>query len=83
MEPQLNPQRLIRILHLPIRGMRIVTDPIVDSVAFVLTRFLLPPFFHILKMILRISMFISFTLLRKVFGKVTADGVSQFSSKLV
>ena len=60
-----------------------MTDPIVDSVAFVLTRFLLPPFFHILKMILRVSMLITFTLLRKAFGKGTADGVSQFSSKLV
>ncbi|KAG8215068.1 hypothetical protein J3R82DRAFT_8489 [Butyriboletus roseoflavus] len=41
----LDPQRALYILHLPIRGMRIVTDPFVDFFTLVLGRFLIP-FFH-------------------------------------
>ncbi|KAH0835462.1 hypothetical protein J3R83DRAFT_9100 [Lanmaoa asiatica] len=41
----LDPQRALYILHLPIRGMRIVTDPFVDFFTLVLGRFLFP-FFH-------------------------------------
>ncbi|KAH0836469.1 hypothetical protein J3R83DRAFT_8078 [Lanmaoa asiatica] len=41
----LDPQRALYILHLPIRGMRIVTDPFVDFFTLALGRFLFP-FFH-------------------------------------
>ncbi|KAJ7780224.1 hypothetical protein DFH07DRAFT_729968 [Mycena maculata] len=38
----LDPQRFIQIIHLPIRAMRIVTDPIVDSVMYLIAALLLP-----------------------------------------
>ncbi|KAI9573863.1 hypothetical protein HD554DRAFT_2012394, partial [Boletus coccyginus] len=41
----LDPQRALYILHLPIRGMRIVTDPFVDFFTLVLGRFLFPFFY--------------------------------------
>lgn len=44
---QLDPPRALYILHLPIRGMRIVTDPFVDFFTLVLGRFLFPFFYKI------------------------------------
>jgi hypothetical protein len=38
----MNPIRLLYLLHLPVRLMRVVTDPIVDLVLFVLNRVLMP-----------------------------------------
>ncbi|KAG9309896.1 hypothetical protein JVU11DRAFT_9928 [Chiua virens] len=43
----LDPQRAFHILHLPIRGMRIMTDPFVDFFTLVLGRFLFPFFYKI------------------------------------
>lgn len=40
--PQLNPPRLLYILHLPIRAIRSITDPFVDSIMFLLLRVLMP-----------------------------------------
>ncbi|KII87240.1 hypothetical protein PLICRDRAFT_93037 [Plicaturopsis crispa FD-325 SS-3] len=38
----MNPPRLLELIHLPIRCMRVITDPIVDSVMFLLMQVLLP-----------------------------------------
>ncbi|KAG6907887.1 hypothetical protein DXG01_006994 [Tephrocybe rancida] len=38
----LDPPRFLQILHLPIRAIRIITDPFVDSVAFILMELLVP-----------------------------------------
>lgn len=38
----LDPKRLLYIIHFPIRAIRIVTDPVVDSFMFVLSRLLAP-----------------------------------------
>ncbi|KAG6888471.1 hypothetical protein C0995_008044 [Termitomyces sp. Mi166 len=40
----LDPPRFLQILHLPIRAIRLVTDPFVDSVAFFILEILLPSF---------------------------------------
>ncbi|KIY52974.1 hypothetical protein FISHEDRAFT_34386, partial [Fistulina hepatica ATCC 64428] len=45
----LNPPHLLRILHFPIRVMRIFTDPVVDSAAFFFMRVVLPLSFGFLK----------------------------------
>ncbi|CCM02594.1 uncharacterized protein FIBRA_04697 [Fibroporia radiculosa] len=38
----LDPKRFLQILHLPLRMIRLITDPIVDSVALVINQYLLP-----------------------------------------
>ncbi|KZT09822.1 uncharacterized protein LAESUDRAFT_694262 [Laetiporus sulphureus 93-53] len=38
----LDPPRFLQILHLPLRAIRIVTDPIVDGVLVLITQFLIP-----------------------------------------
>ncbi|KAJ8496047.1 hypothetical protein ONZ51_g1365 [Trametes cubensis] len=39
----LNPRRAMQILHLPLRLIRLVTDPVVDTVLLVLSRLVVPP----------------------------------------
>ncbi|KAI0369741.1 hypothetical protein BV20DRAFT_1044206 [Pilatotrama ljubarskyi] len=39
----LNPRRAMQILHLPLRAIRLVTDPVVDTVLLVLSRLLVAP----------------------------------------
>ncbi|KAH9893215.1 hypothetical protein C8Q73DRAFT_746014 [Cubamyces lactineus] len=39
----LNPRRAMQILHLPLRLIRLVTDPVVDTVVLVLSRLAVPP----------------------------------------
>ncbi|KAF7317716.1 RING-CH-type domain-containing protein [Mycena kentingensis (nom. inval.)] len=38
----LNPPRLFKILHLPIRAIRLITDPIVDTIMYIIASLLLP-----------------------------------------
>lgn len=49
MSSKLDPRRLLYILHLPIRLIRIVTDPIVDSCMFLLTRVVVPPMLNLIQ----------------------------------
>ncbi|KAI0642432.1 hypothetical protein C8Q79DRAFT_917921 [Trametes meyenii] len=39
----LNPRRAMQILHLPLRVIRVVTDPVVDTALLAFSRLLLPP----------------------------------------
>ncbi|KZT70808.1 hypothetical protein DAEQUDRAFT_708092 [Daedalea quercina L-15889] len=48
----LDPPRFLYILHLPLRVIRLVTDPIVDGVAILFTRLFLPPIFRFLHLLL-------------------------------
>ncbi|GAW03234.1 ERAD-associated E3 ubiquitin-protein ligase doa10 [Lentinula edodes] len=45
----LEPQRMLFILHLPIRAIRLVTDPAVDLVAYIIIDVLLPPHIQLLQ----------------------------------
>lgn len=40
---QLDPRRFMQILHLPLRLIRLVTDPVVDTLIMLITQGLLPP----------------------------------------
>lgn len=79
----LDPQRMLQIVHLPIKGMRLVTDPIVDFIAYVITRFLLPPWIQLLRKFAHASTSFATTVTASIFGNSTADNISQFSNKLV
>ncbi|KAF9244135.1 hypothetical protein BU15DRAFT_86088 [Melanogaster broomeanus] len=62
----LDPPRALYILHLPIRAMRLVTDPVVDFSTLVLGRFVLPFFYRVFGLfamnILGIVLFLARTL---------------------
>ncbi|KAJ2917102.1 hypothetical protein MD484_g3273, partial [Candolleomyces efflorescens] len=78
----LDPQRMLQIIHLPIKGMRLVTDPIVDFIAYVITRFLLPPWIQLIRKFVNASTSFATTATASIFGNSTADNISQFSNKL-
>ncbi len=44
---KLDPYRCLQILHLPIKAMRVVTDPVVDSTIFLVTHAILPTILRI------------------------------------
>ncbi|KAH9840035.1 uncharacterized protein C8Q71DRAFT_474546 [Rhodofomes roseus] len=48
----LDPPRLLYILHLPLRVIRFVTDPIVDVVALLFTKLVVPPILRLLLLFL-------------------------------
>ena len=45
---QLDPRRALQVLHWPIRVIRVVTDPVVDSIFVVITYLILPSLVRIL-----------------------------------
>lgn len=63
--------------------MRIVTDPVVDSVAFLVKRFVLPPIFRLLHLILNLTLhFITF-LIANIASRNTADKASEQLTAMV
>jgi E3 ubiquitin-protein ligase MARCH6 len=64
----LDPQRLLQILHLPIKAMRIVTDPVVDTVVFLLVQFVLPRLLGLVQRILNFGFLAGLYIIGKVFG---------------
>ncbi|KAF9013558.1 hypothetical protein BDZ89DRAFT_467644 [Hymenopellis radicata] len=69
----LDPQRFLQILHLPIRAIRVLTDPIVDTVVYVITKVIMPQYFSV------VQGFLEFVLMgvlfgsKKVFGDAPVD----------
>ncbi len=43
-QTQLDPRRFLQILHLPIRAIRLLTDPVVDTVVYVITEIIFPQY---------------------------------------
>ncbi|KAH8832844.1 hypothetical protein DL96DRAFT_1667326 [Flagelloscypha sp. PMI_526] len=75
----LNPPRLLKILHLPIQAIRLVTDPIVDAVVFVISSFIMPPILRLAGYFLRGQAIVIITLVRYIFGQEKADAVVDFT----
>lgn len=76
---KLDPARMLQIMHLPIKAMRLVTDPIVDSAAYIIMRFFVPP---ILTVVCTAASVVG--MIASIFFSGPADKVSQGpSSNLV
>lgn len=69
----LNPPRLLQILHLPIWIIRILTDPIVDSFMYLITRFVVPRFVFLFGLVFRFVI----SALSSTLGKATATKVDE------
>ncbi|KAF8166549.1 hypothetical protein K438DRAFT_1856932 [Mycena galopus ATCC 62051] len=76
----LDPQRFLQILHLPIRAMRIVTDPIVDSVMYIVASLLLPLIARLLYRVAHLVFFGIIFLISIVLGQQRADKASEITS---
>ncbi|RDB15868.1 ERAD-associated E3 ubiquitin-protein ligase doa10 [Hypsizygus marmoreus] len=78
----LNPPRFLQILHLPIRAIRIVTDPIVDTIAFFVVELVLPPFGRLLRNSAALFVKGLVLLAQKLLGQKMADSISNISAKM-
>ena len=76
---QLDPRRLLYILHFPIRVIRIITDPIVDAFMFMLTRLAVPPLLRFCQAGLELS----FRVLCTLIGYEGATRGAQLTTNLV
>jgi E3 ubiquitin-protein ligase MARCH6 len=79
MVSKLNPPRLLHILHLPIKFMRLVTDPLVDFVVFLVNRFVIPRLLDVAKG----SANLTLLFVQKLLGKKMAESVLEISNALV
>ncbi|KAI9062714.1 hypothetical protein FKP32DRAFT_1667072 [Trametes sanguinea] len=48
----LNPRRAMQILHLPLRMIRLITDPVVDTVLLLFTRLVVPPLLNLVQLVI-------------------------------
>ncbi|KAJ6580947.1 hypothetical protein B0H19DRAFT_1112979 [Mycena capillaripes] len=76
----LDPHRFLQILHLPIRAMRIVTDPIVDSVMYIIVALLLPLTARILYRVANLLFISVIFLISVLFGQHKADKALEITS---
>lgn len=77
----LDPQRFLQILHLPIRAMRVITDPVVDTVAFLVIDLLLPPFLRLARWLVAYFFLGGIHIITKTLGRSTADGITELVTK--
>jgi E3 ubiquitin-protein ligase MARCH6 len=80
---QLDPYRLLQLLHFPIRAMRIITDPIVDSLVFLVVRFVLPLVLGIARRVINTLALSGLLFLVKLFGQMRVDEASQALIEMV
>ena len=80
---QLDPRRFLQVLHLPIRGMRVITDPIVDSVVYLFVRLLFPRLANVVQGVFRLFILFVAKSARGLLGSSTTSGISDFSAKIV
>jgi len=74
---------MLQVMHLPIRAMRLVTDPVVDLVAYILLNLILPWILSALSVFFRVFMFFGLNSIGKLIPVSTSFSVSELSSKLV
>ena len=80
---QLDPRRFLQVLHLPIRGMRVITDPIVDSVVYLIVRLLFPRLANMVQGVWRLLMLFTAKSARGLLGSSTTSDISDFSARIV
>lgn len=80
---QLDPQRFLQILHLPIRAMRVITDPVVDTVAFFVVDLLFPPLLRLARQLVAYLFLSVINITTKTLGRSTADMVTKLVTNIV
>ncbi|KAJ7623737.1 hypothetical protein FB45DRAFT_1089571, partial [Roridomyces roridus] len=76
----LDPHRFLQILHLPIKAIRVITDPIVDSVMYLIVALLLPFVARLLYRTVNIVFLSILFLIAVLLGKERAEKTSEATS---
>lgn len=79
----MDPSRFLQLLHLPIRAIRVLTDPIVDTVVFVITKVVAPQYFNLLHGFTQLLLSTVLLVLRKIVGDNVVDQVESGVTRLV
>ncbi|KAL0955165.1 hypothetical protein HGRIS_004073 [Hohenbuehelia grisea] len=77
----LDPHRFLQILHLPIKAIRVLTDPVVDSLVYLIADIIFPKLLHLVKVYASLALkallwVIKYTLGPSVSEKVQEHGVA-------
>ncbi|KDQ26811.1 hypothetical protein PLEOSDRAFT_1066099 [Pleurotus ostreatus PC15] len=78
----LDPYRCLQILHLPIKAMRVVTDPVVDSTIFLVTHAILPTILRIARRQVQTCCAFIVFLVRHLLGATIADKITHASDRI-
>lgn len=73
---KLDPYRCLQILHLPIKAMRVVTDPVVDSSIFLVTHAILPTILRFARRQVQTCYTFIMFLVRHLVGATIADKIT-------
>ena len=79
----MDPHRFLQIIHLPIRAMRIVTDPIVDTVMYIIAALLLPLVARLLYRTVNGLFLGALFVISVVFGQHRAEKTFEVTSSVV
>ncbi|KAI0048750.1 hypothetical protein FA95DRAFT_1007728 [Auriscalpium vulgare] len=74
----LDPKRALQVLHWPIKLMRVITDPIVDSVLFILGRIFLPALLRVCRAALFAALWIVKAGASRILGVESIDKAAGF-----
>ncbi|TFK63266.1 hypothetical protein BDN72DRAFT_964036 [Pluteus cervinus] len=79
----LNPHRLLQILHLPIRAMRLITDPVVDAFFYLLVEYMLPPVFRLIRHFIALLFIVTVRIIDLLFGSEKSAFIVDKAAELV
>ncbi|KAF7289096.1 RING-CH-type domain-containing protein [Mycena chlorophos] len=79
----LNPQRLLKIIHLPIRAIRILTDPIVDSIMYIVASLLFPFVAKLLYRLVNVLFIMALFVTSLVVGQEAVDKALEATNNAV
>ncbi|KAJ3791925.1 hypothetical protein GGU11DRAFT_812640 [Lentinula aff. detonsa] len=75
----LEPRQLLFILHLPVRAIRLLTDPAVDLAAYFFLDVVLPPHIQLLKNLISWIVQLSFWIISELLGEGNANKAREYS----
>lgn len=73
----------MQVLHWPIKAMRIITDPIVDMLAYILLDCIMPSVLKVLRGFFLLVGFVAWNAIRVILGNNIATDIGNASSKIV
>lgn len=80
---QLDPKRALHLAHWPIRMMRLITDPITDSVIYVLNKLFFPVLLKVLRSMLYIVVRYAIQVSNRIAGPEPVEKVMEYVGEVV
>ncbi|KAK0238548.1 hypothetical protein EDD85DRAFT_1022072 [Armillaria nabsnona] len=75
----LDPRRFLQILHLPIRAIRLLTDPVVDTVVYVITEIIFPQYLMVGRGLFDLILLGVLLFAKAIFGRDRVEQTSKIA----